>query len=66
MGGFSRVSLYCNACGLIFHTDFHEYDGRVCSKECWIELNMRKGYSFIGQEKLQPFEPLPRDWWEED
>lgn len=59
MGGLSRVSLRCNVCGLIFLTDFTEYDGRVCGKGCWIELDTRRSYSLVGEEKLQPYEPLP-------
>lgn len=46
---FSKQLVFCNCCGEEFYTNFLEWDGRVCSKDCWDKLNLIRTYSTIGQ-----------------
>lgn len=34
--------VYCQACGKQFATDFRNWDGRVCCKDCWRELEYKR------------------------
>ena len=50
MSLFSKVPVYCNNCGTTFMTSFQEYDGKVCHKECWLELEQKRTHAIMGKE----------------
>jgi len=47
---FSKQRVFCNICGDEVETDFRNYDGRVCSLDCYKELEWRKTLSIMGKE----------------
>lgn len=45
----SDQKVFCNTCGKEFKTNFHMYEGRVCSTECYQEYQWRKTLSVLGK-----------------
>lgn len=46
---FSKVPLHCNNCGDLFIATFQQYDGRVCSEDCWRQLGDKRACSVMGR-----------------
>lgn len=53
MSVFSKQKLFCQVCGVSMETDFQRWGGRVCSKDCWEELQWRKNLSVMSL----PYQP---------
>lgn len=47
-----KQKLFCQVCGKEFLHNFINgfYDGRVCSKDCWEELDWRRVLSIMGKK----------------
>lgn len=56
MSIFSKMKAFCRACGTEMLTDFQEWGGQVCSRDCWQELQWRQHLSILGK----PYKPDPR------
>lgn len=50
MSLYSKQKVFCQACGKEFETTFQSWDGRVCCKECFKELEWRKILSILGKQ----------------
>ena len=44
------ISLYCNNCGVRIDTDFRQYKGRLCGRQCNLELEFKKTCSIMNWE----------------
>ena len=56
MSIFSKQKAFCRACGKEMKTDFRQWGGEVCNRNCFKELEWRKCLSILGKE----YKPDPK------